>query len=59
MSNMEDTRAALYIEVKRQTEALAASGWAEDVQAVVVRDLALAFRYAAGGSQPGSVTVAK
>lgn len=56
---MEDARAALYIEVKRQVEALSAAGYPENTQAEIVRDLALAFRYAAGGSQPGSVTVAK
>lgn len=55
----DKARAALFAEIERQVKAVEASGFAENAQAVIVRDLALAFRYAYGGNQPGAVTVEK
>lgn len=55
----ENTRSALFAEIERQAKAVEASGYPENVQAVIIRDLALAFRYTYGGNQPGAVTVEK
>lgn len=55
----DEARSAIYAEIKRQVAAVEGSGWAEKDQAVVIRDLALAFRYTYGGQQPGGVVLEK
>jgi hypothetical protein len=55
----EEAKGAIYTEIKRQVGAIEQSGWREKDQAVILRDLALAFRYASGGQQPGGVAIEK
>lgn len=45
---------ALLKEIARQTEAISSHDFGPMDEATLVRDLALAFRYAAGGPQPGT-----
>ena len=56
---VDDHRLKLYEEISRQVAEIKDSNANVKEQAAVVRDLALAFRYAAGGTQPGAVVVEK
>lgn len=48
---------ALFTEIARQASSEEISKFHEPDQARIIRDLALAFRYASGGAQPGAVVV--
>jgi len=54
-----EAQEALMKEITRQVSALTGKTGHVGVLASVVRDFALAYRYASGGPQPGSVTVEK
>lgn len=54
-----DAITALFAAITKSTNALAASGVHETNKASALRDLALAYRYAAGGQQPGGVHIEK
>lgn len=58
---MSEAKTAAYTavleEIERQAKAVNSSGMNERLCAEMIRDLALAFRYLAGGAQPGSVVV--
>jgi hypothetical protein len=56
-ANHRATYDALMIEIARQVEKIQSQNINVLAQAETVRDLALAFRYAAGGQQPGGSTV--
>ena len=56
----EEAQDALFAEIKRQIENLGQSNAGNaSYQSNALRDIALAYRYAAGGAQPGSLTVEK
>jgi hypothetical protein len=57
MAGQRDTQAALLEEIQRQADKLSSSNLNTPGQARVARDLALAFRYAIGGPQPGGVAI--
>lgn len=48
------TQKALFDEIKQQAETLKDKSGPGDLRARAIRDLALAYRYAAGGPQPGA-----
>jgi len=58
MSSYDDAREALYDAIKVTTEQVMTSASAT-TRAKGLETLALAFRYTAGGAQPGSVSVEK
>lgn len=52
-----DAKSVLLEEIERQAKGIKESGFNDRLKAEMVRDLALAFRYVAGGPQPGAVVV--
>ena len=57
MSAQTKTQKAIFEEIQQQVHALTSVTGQVAVKAAALRDLALAYRYAAGGSQPVSVSV--
>ncbi|KRB73065.1 hypothetical protein ASE01_20020 [Nocardioides sp. Root190] len=53
MATSADTQAALFSEIKRQVSAMSTVGIGAPSKAAALRDLAAAYRHAAGGPQPG------
>jgi len=59
MSNQDDAQEALFKAIKATTDLVAASTGSLMPRATALQSLALAYRYTAGGAQPGSITVEK
>lgn len=57
MSERSEVGIAVLKEIQRQVEALEGESYNAAAAAAVVRNLALAYRYAAGGQQPGGVAL--
>lgn len=57
MSTKNEAWEAIYTQVARLANGLENSTYNDDMQCAMLRDLAVAFRLAAGGSQPGSSVV--
>jgi len=55
--NMDRTRAALYEQIEKHVKEVDESSASVGTRTAILKDLALAFRFTAGGSQPGSVDV--
>ncbi|KSU52881.1 hypothetical protein [Microbacterium enclense] len=54
-----ETQAALFAAIEEHTKTVLSSSLNSAPKAAALADLALAYRYASGGPQPGSVTVEK
>ena len=52
-----EAQLALFGKIKEQAETVASANMNVSSRSASLRDLALAYRYAAGGQQPGAVTV--
>lgn len=57
MAGNTETQQALFQAIAELTNELGESGYPEPARAAALRDLALAYRYLAGGQQPGGVMV--
>lgn len=59
MAGNTETQQALFAAVKDEVAEVQRSGAGVAARAGALRDLALAYRYLAGGQQPGGVTLEK
>ena len=55
MAAKDEAQNALFEQIRVQTEAVGKSSVPAASKATALRNLALAYRYAAGGQQPGGV----
>lgn len=59
MASQSDALVAVWTLIEAAAKGVEASGVHATNKAAAARDLALAYRYAAGGQQPGGVTIEK
>lgn len=56
MANQTEAQTAIFIEIERQAKSIS-DGLNSGTQASIIKDLAAAYRLAAGGPQPGGSVI--